>query len=128
MISMPPSTTSSRTRRGEDQRGEAGRGHPIAGINTSENNKSTGSCLRAAMDRTEPPAPVAANAPPLGAYRLVSKVPKARWLKGVSEEKQADSIPPGVFDAWANATWATDPKHPGKIPDAARSQRRREDT
>jgi pimeloyl-ACP methyl ester carboxylesterase len=61
--------------------------------------------------RTEPPAPTAASAPPLGAYRLVSKESaKARWLKGVSEDKQAELIPPGVFDAWANATWATDPE------------------
>jgi pimeloyl-ACP methyl ester carboxylesterase len=54
---------------------------------------------------------VAADAPPLGAYRLVSKESaRARWLKGVAEDKQADLIPPGVFDAWADATWATDPE------------------
>ena len=32
-----------------------------------------------------------------------------RWLKGVAAHKQADLIPPGVFDAWVDATWATDP-------------------
>ena len=58
-----------------------------------------------------PDTPAAANAPPLGAYRLVSKdSAKARWLKGVAADKQADLIPPGVFDAWADATWATDPE------------------
>jgi pimeloyl-ACP methyl ester carboxylesterase len=47
----------------------------------------------------------------LGAYRLVSKASaKERWLKDVPEDKKADLIPPGVFEAWADATWATDPK------------------
>jgi pimeloyl-ACP methyl ester carboxylesterase len=58
------------------------------------------------------PAPEAASAnpPPLGAYRLVSKeIARARWLEGVPEHKQAGLIPPGVFEAWIEATWATDP-------------------
>ena len=47
---------------------------------------------------------------PLGAYRMVGKdSAKARWLKGVAEDKAATLIPPGVFDAWWNATLATDP-------------------
>jgi len=33
-----------------------------------------------------------------------------RWLNGVPEDKQADLIPAGWFDAWADATWETDPK------------------
>ena len=58
------------------------------------------------------PAPEAAgkNAPSLGAYRLVSReIAKTRWLEGVPEDKKADLIPPGVFEAWIEATWATDP-------------------
>jgi pimeloyl-ACP methyl ester carboxylesterase len=56
------------------------------------------------------PAPEAKSAPALGAYRLVSKeVAKARWLQGVPEDKKANLIPPGVFEAWIEATWATDP-------------------
>ena len=48
---------------------------------------------------------------PLGAYRAVTKEnAKKRWLTGVPEDKQADLIPAGWFDAWADATWATDPK------------------
>jgi len=48
---------------------------------------------------------------PLGAYRTVVKeAAKKRWLAGVPEDKQADLIPAGWFDAWANATWTTDPK------------------
>jgi pimeloyl-ACP methyl ester carboxylesterase len=56
-------------------------------------------------------APVIGGDGPLGAYRTVTKeAAKKRWLNGVPEDKQADLIPPGWFDAWANATWATDPK------------------
>ena len=48
---------------------------------------------------------------PLGAYRSVTKEnAKKRWLTGVPEEKQAELIPAGWFDAWAAATWETDPK------------------
>lgn len=46
----------------------------------------------------------------LGAYRTVSKdSAKARWLKGVPADKQATLIPPGWFEQWVDATWATDP-------------------
>jgi pimeloyl-ACP methyl ester carboxylesterase len=48
---------------------------------------------------------------PLGAYRtVVREAAKKRWLTGVPEDKQADLIPAGWFDAWADATWDTDPK------------------
>jgi len=88
-------------------------GTSIAGLYTSEHNDKVNRLVLYAPQwiRKEPPAPAAANAPPLGAYRLVSKESaKARWLKDVPADKQADLIPPGVFDAWADATWATDPE------------------
>lgn len=48
---------------------------------------------------------------PLGAYRTVLKEnAKKRWLAGVPEDKAAHLIPSGWFEAWADATWATDPK------------------
>ncbi len=48
---------------------------------------------------------------PLGSYRTVTKESaKKRWLTGVPEDKQAALIPTGWFDAWADATWKTDPK------------------
>ena len=48
---------------------------------------------------------------PLGAYRTVTREnARKRWLTGVPEDKQADLIPTGWFEAWADATWATDPK------------------
>lgn len=46
----------------------------------------------------------------LGAYRTVTiESTKARWLQGVPDDKKGDLIPPGWFDAWAAATFATDP-------------------
>jgi pimeloyl-ACP methyl ester carboxylesterase len=48
---------------------------------------------------------------PLGAYRAVTKESaRKRWLTGVPEDKQAELIPAGWFDAWAEATWETDPE------------------
>ena len=47
---------------------------------------------------------------PLGAYRSVSMASaRERWLTGVPENKKAELIPAGWFDAWASATLATDP-------------------
>jgi pimeloyl-ACP methyl ester carboxylesterase len=46
----------------------------------------------------------------LAAYRTVSKdAAKARWLTGVPENEKASLIPAGWFEAWADATFATDP-------------------
>ena len=51
----------------------------------------------------------------LGAYRTVSRDQAlARWLTGVPEDKKASLIPAGWFEAWAEATFATDPKGGGK--------------
>src|SRR6201994_2840326 len=87
-------------------------GTSIAGLYTSEHNdKVDRLVLYAPQWIKEPAVPVDPNAKPLGAYRLVSKdSAKERWLKGVPEDKKATLIPPGVFDAWADATWATDPE------------------
>jgi pimeloyl-ACP methyl ester carboxylesterase len=55
------------------------------------------------------PHPLAGSGP-LPAYRTVAKDgARKRWLAGVPEDKQAGLIPPGWFEAWADATWATDP-------------------
>jgi len=46
---------------------------------------------------------------PLGAYRMVTREQaRTRWLAGVAEEKKATLIPAGWFDAWADATFASD--------------------
>jgi pimeloyl-ACP methyl ester carboxylesterase len=99
-------------------------GTSIAGFYTSEHNDKVSRLVLYAPQwiRNEPPAPAAANASPLGAYRLVSKeAAKARWLKDVPENKQAELIPPGVFDAWATATWASDPESSKQNPPMLRA-------
>ena len=51
----------------------------------------------------------------LGAYRTVSRdAALQRWLTGVPEDRKAELIPPGWFEQWADATFATDPKGGGK--------------
>ncbi len=55
------------------------------------------------------PSPLAGTGP-LPAYRTVPRdAAKKRWLNGVPADKAADLIPEGWFEAWADATWATDP-------------------
>jgi pimeloyl-ACP methyl ester carboxylesterase len=58
----------------------------------------------------------------LGAYRSVTReAAKKRWLAGVPADKQADLIPAGWFDAWADATFATDPVGNAQTPPVLRA-------
>ncbi len=58
----------------------------------------------------------------LGAYRTVtSDAALKRWLTGVPDNKQATLIPPGWFDKWLKATWATDPKAAAASPPTLRT-------
>jgi pimeloyl-ACP methyl ester carboxylesterase len=91
-------------------------GTSIAGLYTSEHNdKVNRLVLYAPMwlfnsDTAVAPAPQASAVVGLGAYRLVSKESaRDRWLKGVAPDKRDGLIPPGVFERWAEETWATDP-------------------
>jgi pimeloyl-ACP methyl ester carboxylesterase len=55
------------------------------------------------------PSLVAADGP-LGTYRTVTQEQAwKRWLTGVPDTARHDLIPEGWFEAWAQATWATDP-------------------
>lgn len=57
------------------------------------------------------PSLVQAGPGPLGAYRVVTREQaRQRWYTGVPENKKVDLIPTGWFDAWADATWASDPE------------------
>ena len=59
---------------------------------------------------------------PIGAYRTVNREQaKSRWLNGVPQDKQATLIPPGWFDQWADATWATDPDGAKQTPPVVRA-------
>ena len=68
------------------------------------------------------PSLVQAGAGPLGAYRVVTRDQAlGRWLTGVPEDKKATLIPPGWFDAWADATFASDPWGRTQNPQALRA-------
>src|SRR5919206_129317 len=56
------------------------------------------------------PSLVQAQGDKLGAYRTVKREDaRARWLTGVPEDKKQSLIPAGWFEAWADATFASDP-------------------
>jgi pimeloyl-ACP methyl ester carboxylesterase len=58
----------------------------------------------------------------LGAYRSVTRdAAKNRWLAGVPEAKKGDLIPAGWFEAWADATFATDPVGAASTPPVLRA-------
>jgi pimeloyl-ACP methyl ester carboxylesterase len=58
--------------------------------------------------RTAGPSTIQTSGP-LGAYRTVTvEGARKRWLTGVAPDKQERLIPAGWFDAWAQATFATD--------------------
>ncbi|TNC12395.1 alpha/beta hydrolase [Methylobacterium terricola] len=68
------------------------------------------------------PSLIGADGGALGAYRSVSRdSAKARWLKGVPEDKQAGLIPPGWFEQWADATFATDAAGAAQSPPVLRA-------
>ena len=57
------------------------------------------------------PSLVQSGPGPIPAYRMVRRDQAlGRWLTGVADDKKASLIPAGWFDAWADATWATDPE------------------
>ncbi len=58
----------------------------------------------------------------LGAYRTVKReAAKERWLTGVPEDKKAELIPAGWFEAWADATFASDPVGAAQNPPVLRA-------
>jgi pimeloyl-ACP methyl ester carboxylesterase len=65
---------------------------------------------------------VQAGPGPLGAYRTVQRDQAlGRWLTGVPEDKKATLIPTGWFDAWADATFASDPEGAKMTPPVLRA-------
>lgn len=58
----------------------------------------------------------------LGAWRAVTRdAAYERWLNGVPAEKRETLIPPGWFDTWADATFATDPVGAAQSPPVLRA-------
>ena len=68
------------------------------------------------------PSLVQAGTGPIPAYRSVKRDQAlGRWLNGVPEDKKATLIPAGWFDAWADATFATDPDGAKQTPPVLRA-------
>jgi pimeloyl-ACP methyl ester carboxylesterase len=68
------------------------------------------------------PSLISAGPGPLGAYRFVRRDQAlARWLTGVPEGRRATLIPPGWFEQWADAAFASDPDGARQIPDTLRA-------
>jgi pimeloyl-ACP methyl ester carboxylesterase len=78
---------------------------------TSENNaKVERLVLYAPSWIRQTPSLVQTGPGPTPAYRTVTReMAFTRWMTGVPEDKKATLIPAGWFDAWADATFASDP-------------------
>lgn len=85
-------------------------GTTIMGMYTSQNNDRVHKLVLYAPGWLRQSASLTDSGGKLPAYRTVSRdAAKARWLTGVPEDKKATLIPAGWFEAWADATFATDP-------------------
>jgi len=106
-----------RKRRGVDKLNLLGWswGTSIMGWYTAQNNDKVAKLVLYAPQWIRNTASLTDTGGKLGAYRTVTReAAKARWLTGVPEDKKAELIPAGWFDAWADATFATDPAGGGK--------------
>jgi pimeloyl-ACP methyl ester carboxylesterase len=85
-------------------------GTEIMGWYTAQNNDKVNRLVLYAPIWVAAQPPAIKPGGKLGAYRSVTRqAAMDRWLKGVPEDKKAELIPPGWFDAWADATFGSDP-------------------
>ena len=97
-------------------------GTSIMGWYTVQNNDKVNRLVLYAPQWIRNSASLTDSGGKLGAYRSVSRdAALGRWLTGVPENKKADLIPPGWFDAWADATFATDPVGSKQTPPVLRA-------
>jgi pimeloyl-ACP methyl ester carboxylesterase len=83
----------------------------MATYTTQNNSKVERLVLYAPSWIRQTPSLVQTGSGATPAYRMVARdAALGRWLTGVPEDKKAGLIPAGWFDAWADATWATDPE------------------
>ena len=89
---------------------------------TQNNAKVNKLVLYAPVWIRQTPSLVQAGPGPLPAYRTVQQSQaRGRWLTGVAPEKAKDLIPAGWFEAWADATWKSDPKGLAQNPPVLRA-------
>jgi pimeloyl-ACP methyl ester carboxylesterase len=97
-------------------------GTSIMGWYTAQNNAKVAKLVLYAPGWIRSTASLTDTGGALGAYRQVSMAAaKDRWLKGVAEDKKSDLIPAGWFEAWAEATLASDPAAAKKTPPLLRA-------
>lgn len=97
-------------------------GTVIMGWYTAQNNDKVNRLVLYAPKWIRKTASLMDSGSKLGAYRTVSRdAAKTRWLTGVPEDKKADLIPPGWFEAWADAAFATDPVGSKQTPPVLRA-------
>jgi pimeloyl-ACP methyl ester carboxylesterase len=89
---------------------------------TQNNAKVNKLLLYAPVWVRQTPSLVQAGPGPMAAYRSVQmSQARGRWLTGVASDKQADLIPAGWFEAWADATLKSDPKGAAQTPPVLRA-------
>lgn len=97
-------------------------GTTLMGWYTAQNNAKVAKLVLYAPAWLRQGASLTDSGGKLGAYRQVSMASaKERWLKGVAEDKKAELIPAGWFEAWAEATLASDPEAAKKNPPMLRA-------
>lgn len=97
-------------------------GTTIMGWYTAQNNSKVNKLVLYAPQWIRQSASLTDSGAPLGAYRTVSRdAARGRWLTGVPEHKKAELIPQGWFEAWADATFATDPVGAKQTPQVLRA-------
>jgi len=97
-------------------------GTSIMGWYTVQNNAKVAKLVLYAPGWIRSTASLTDSGGALGAYRQVSMAAaRDRWLKGVAEDKKPDLIPTGWFEAWAEATLASDPAAAKKNPPLLRA-------
>jgi Lysophospholipase len=89
-------------------------GTTIMAVYTTQNNDKVNKLVLYAPQWVRNTPALTDSGGPIGAYRTVTReAAKGRWLTGVPKDKQAQLIPAGWFEMWADATFATDPKGGG---------------
>jgi pimeloyl-ACP methyl ester carboxylesterase len=97
-------------------------GTSIMGWYTAQNNDKVNRLVLYAPQWVRNTPALTDTGAKLGAYRSVSRdAAKGRWLTGVPEDKKATLIPAGWFEAWADATFASDPVGAKQTPPVLRA-------
>src|SRR5450759_2699300 len=97
-------------------------GTSIMGWYTTQNNDKVNRLVLYAPQWMRDAHSLTDSGAKLGAYRSVSRdAAKSRWLTRVPEQQNAHLIPPGWFEAWADATFASDPVGAKQTPPVLRA-------